>query len=124
MTIAVDATIAVPSPDVPRDLLEPVDYSEILGEIDASVYGRGTGIECAPARRVADAVLTQAFRDLHNHANARSKRKQRYYDSAKDFLLGESPEGLEARTFYCDTLGVTPAYVERMAYAIMARAHD
>lgn len=72
-----------------------------------------------PAYRLADAVLTQAFRDLKSCANANNKATACTYESAREFLLGETPDAHLARMMYCDVLDMDPAFVERMALSVI-----
>lgn len=65
-----------------------------------------------PAQTLADAVITQAFRDL---AVTDKRINKKSYETAREFLLGETVETAEARQMYCEVLGLDPAYIERMA---------
>lgn len=82
----------------------------------------GAGGDWSPAQALADAVITQAFRDLNNFACSTRQREVKIFDSAKAFLKGETPEGRTARKAYFDTIGLNPEYGERMADAVIAQA--
>jgi hypothetical protein len=84
----------------------------ILEALDSYTSSR----ERSPMQSLADAVLTQAFRDL---AGTDHKVTPKTYETARDFLLGESPEGRIFRADYCDAMGIDPEYVERMAMQVI-----
>lgn len=75
--------------------------------------------ERGPTQRLADAVLTQAFRDLKSAPENADDETAGTFLSAKEFLLGETEDALLARTMFCDALDMDPEYVERMAHAVI-----
>lgn len=97
------------------DAIEGTDGQVEPMKTFASFGGRHRG----PTQRLADAVLTQAFRDLKTLSGSSNEGIARTWESAKAFLLGETPEGRRARTTFCDVLDMDPAFIERMANAVI-----
>lgn len=74
----------------------------------------------SPVKRLADAVITQAFRDL---VRTDKSADGSVHESARAFLLGETAEGSRARVTYCEILALNPLFIERMANQALAVKH-
>lgn len=72
-----------------------------------------------PARRVADAILTQAIWDLKSLAGSTEGEELKAYHSAKLFLTSNDTEPKVLRDIYCDWVGLDPAYIQSVALQII-----
>jgi hypothetical protein len=64
-----------------------------------------------PIKRLMLAILEDALRCLHKHADARNGARRRMYREAEQWLWGESGKALFSFTVVCETLGIEPEYL-------------
>jgi hypothetical protein len=64
-----------------------------------------------PIKRLMLAILEDALRCLHKHAEARNGACRRMYREAEQWLCGESGNALFSFTVVCETLGIEPEYL-------------
>jgi len=64
-----------------------------------------------PIKRLMLAILEDALRCLHKHADARNGARRRVYREAEQWLCSESENALFSFTVVCETLGIEPEYL-------------
>jgi hypothetical protein len=64
-----------------------------------------------PIKRLMLAILEDALRCLHKHAEARNGARRRMYREAEQWLCGEGGNALFSFTVVCETLGIEPEYL-------------
>jgi hypothetical protein len=64
-----------------------------------------------PIKRLMLAVLEDALRCLHKHADAKNGARRRMYREAEQWLWGESRTAIFSFTVVCETLGIEPEYL-------------
>jgi hypothetical protein len=64
-----------------------------------------------PIKRLMLAILEDALRCLHKHADAKNGARRRMYREAEQWLSGEGANALFSFTVVCETLGIEPDYL-------------
>jgi hypothetical protein len=64
-----------------------------------------------PIKRLMLAILEDALRCLHKHADAKNGARRRTYREAEQWLCGDSGNALFSFTVVCETLGIEPEYL-------------
>ena len=64
-----------------------------------------------PIKRLMLAILEDALRCLHRHADAKNGARRRMYREAEQWLSGEGANALFSFTIVCETLGIDPDYL-------------
>jgi len=64
-----------------------------------------------PIKRLMLAILEDALRCLHKHAEAKNGARRRMYREAEQWLWGDSGNALFSFTIVCETLGIEPEYL-------------
>jgi hypothetical protein len=64
-----------------------------------------------PIKRLMLAILEDALRCLHKHADAKNGARRRMYREAEQWLCWESTDALFSFGTVCETLGIDPDYL-------------
>jgi hypothetical protein len=82
-------------------ILTPEQYYDLLRDDSA----------LRPIKRLMLAILEDALRCLHKHADAKNGARRRTYREAEQWLCGDGGNALFSFTVVCETLGIEPEYL-------------